>query len=895
MGANNGINYATFTPIKYTSKLADTSLAAGTLNNMTEKHLKAKQGQAEIAKQLREIGLNPAEDQYINDLSEQYNKRIEDSISDDTGYAGNALSTIFEVGKDIQSNKVLWDKVRDNKLYSDAKAKVEKMHDAGLISDKTLNRWNVENPYTSTIKYSGESDESAKLNRALGITPETKAIGTVAWSPNFSPVKAFNMAEFFTDAMKYVSDQKGGYEKVTFLDKDGNPTTDINQSVDKRWYSKTGNTYSKLSEDKIYKACEEAFKGNALYRESLLQEYQDERFDYDKNKGNYVDNAGLLNKGLPKSIDHYIDDKFRKVAGLKAYDNVTSSIDYNDTYLKEYALRGGSGTYDAATPNDFITGSGVSILHDTNETFNIITTKTSILKQNLTDALKNPKLNLTDSEINTLLTKGVYNQLDATGKVSGTMSFKDFIDNEVKLGVLSRNEAFLLKEQKEKMDSYNKIYDKAVDICRKKDKDFDKYNNFINDVATGNIFDSDNEISKSFKDRLFKAYDVNDATTITIDLKPEEKSRYERVLGVKIKNSYNIKNDLGELIQLISKSNPGAVFNSELANRLTINSDSKNVSDILPDNPAAPQRQYMETSSDISDLINGIAYRYKYALKEKEKVVLDCFSKKAIDTPQFGVGSFAETKAYKNYIDGKIEDNPKYKAEKEAFRQNIKDQLMASGFANYTVYGYNSADANKEGAYLRKYVDSSERVSLNELVKDALAKDEKSVTIRPTINFATGRPAIYVSIPGNVIPKGPSNNDREYIPGITLLIDDLEKSQAVEEYMDDDDTEAMIEYRQLGFVDGNYDVYETGIKEMDGTALDCSDPSDIKTVNCISSIIGLKELYNYVSLGIPNDKNVISRMNSKITEISNNLASYYGERPEVFKLQILNKINELSQ
>lgn len=883
----DGLSLASFTPITYTPHLMDMNIYNNVLSNMEEKHYKALQGRAEIAKQLRELNLNPGEDEYISNLAGKYQQKIDDAISADTGYAGNTVDAIFEVGKDIQENNVLWGKVKNSKLYDEAKAKVTKMYEDGKIDDKAYNRWLEQNQYFSVIKKEGETDNEAIINREnerkyenalelekkgifqpiLTNPPKSlgkKEIGVVNWSSSYSPVEKVSMGDIFAEAMKFVSDEQGQYEKVYFMDANGNYTEDFSNSVDGYWYYKSGTGYQKLSEEKIAKAMNTAIEGNSKFRQSLRQEYDDEVWDYDKlseNDKKYYDNSnGLINdKGIKKNYTNYVNDKIIKIGNLKSYQYYKATKDFNNEASKNYALRRGVGDGLDINPDvdSFMGTTGISILHNTSQTIDQALSKRDNYKSMLDKYFAASGLN--DTEITKLLNDDYITLEDKQYDAA------DYIEMLFNNNEIDYNTARELLKANVYNQNYKIWYNKMLtDATPEQVEAF----NFFEDLATGNILNTDNEISK-----MFDEFDIDENSYITVD-------NYTDIDGAKKK--YNVT-ELSDVISLIG------AYGSDI--ELTLHANDGDVSLSTGRYPINTLGPLPGTLAEVS-YATKIKYIYNNYKNKKDEIIKNKIGDKIDSVTLLGDESFTRMGVNKAYLDGLI-DYQTYTALSKQSDDKIDAHLATAGWANMNVYF--SEDGDTEGNYLRQITDSEERVEKKELYKKALnnGKIHKEATVNPV----TGRPAIYVSV-SPYDPHTGSDNGK-YAKGFTMLIDDIEISAEAEKYVNDTDTQALVSYIENRAIDCDYAVAGTGISAIDGDSFNCSEeiPNRAK-LKAISGCKILEEIYNAAKLrgiDLSNEKSK-NRVDAAINEALDNLSIYYRFTPEdrmTAELQIRNTINDI--
>ena len=102
------------------------------------------------------------------------------------------------------------------------------------------------------------------------------------WKPTTTPVATVSDAEIQKYALQIAAKDAGSGESVSFLDANGKPTSDPNQSEDGTIYKKIGSKWERLSEDKIKQAYDVAINSIPGAKDSLDQDYRYEKWKYDK-------------------------------------------------------------------------------------------------------------------------------------------------------------------------------------------------------------------------------------------------------------------------------------------------------------------------------------------------------------------------------------------------------------------------------------------------------------------------------------------------------------------------------------------------------------------------------------------------------------------------------------
>lgn len=339
-------------------KPRDYTLAGTVINTLNERHNTVLQQRSAIAADIaKNYELDPSEDKFKYDFTNEMLGRIDANVDANSGYAGNALSETIRVAGDYASDPRLLGRLRANNEYKAFQDNLEQQKASGAITALTYNRLKAENPYSYTDIYEGEDEQSARQNRQLeaqGIATEhgAKVIGGTKWEPNTTPVKHYAASDILDEAItKFISPIKTNGQSFVFIDENGKETTDRSKSYDGTAYIKTSSGRQAVTEQMINDAVSALVEANPEYSASLHQDYLDELFDLGKHPENYNNNSDLLNEtGVPRSEKDYISHIFGALGKHKAYDYRTSDTSFGDAkknwIAAHEALNSGSGAGD---------------------------------------------------------------------------------------------------------------------------------------------------------------------------------------------------------------------------------------------------------------------------------------------------------------------------------------------------------------------------------------------------------------------------------------------------------------------------------------------------------------------------------------------------------------------
>ena len=183
-----------------------------TFNTLEQGHKEAVKAASELETVVANLDMNEAEDGFKQQLINE----IKDTVDNNTIYGNSygALDDLILKSGDIASDGRIIGKLRNQKAKKEYDAKV----DAMAITEGMKQMYKEENPY-----YYKEGDIDKHTGRYLP--------GEM-WKPTTTPVATVSDAEIQKYALQIAAKDAGGGESVSFLDANGKPTPDPNQSED---------------------------------------------------------------------------------------------------------------------------------------------------------------------------------------------------------------------------------------------------------------------------------------------------------------------------------------------------------------------------------------------------------------------------------------------------------------------------------------------------------------------------------------------------------------------------------------------------------------------------------------------------------------------------------------
>lgn len=284
-------------------------------------HKEAVKAASDLELAIAKLDLNEKEDAFRAAKLNQ----IKDTIRANTIYGNSygALSKIIESQGSILGGADMIGRLKAQAEYKQYQDTLDKRQD---ISQDVKDRFKEMNPYYYADKIDKKTGE---------------IIGGTKWSPNSTPVEGVDMSKVASMALQLAAKESGSSNKTTWLDADGNPTSDYRKSVTGAVFNVTTQSWEQLSEEKIQQGIRAALGLVKGAKASAKQDYETAVWKYNKNKKadkNYVGDSDIIDEdGHIRSFDQYMDHMFMPMIKAASYRNVTVNSDYKDGYEKQLA------------------------------------------------------------------------------------------------------------------------------------------------------------------------------------------------------------------------------------------------------------------------------------------------------------------------------------------------------------------------------------------------------------------------------------------------------------------------------------------------------------------------------------------------------------------------------
>lgn len=295
----------------------DLNILGKTFDTLEQGHKEAVKAASDLETTIANIPLNEAEDGFKQQLLNEIRNTVDENTVYGNSYA--ALDNLIAKTGDIASDGRIIGRLRNQAAKKEYDAKVDSMP----ITEGMKEMYKEENPY-----YYEEGEIDKRSGRYLP--------GKL-WKPTTTPVRTVSHTDIQAYALQIAAKDAGSSESVSFLDANGNPTSDPKKSEDGTIYKKVGSRWERLSASKLAKAYRFAINSIPGAKESIHQDYKYERWMYDKE----VDKArksggditpfveGFTDKdGNIYTEDQWLNNKINGFTSLAAYSHNYSSVDY---------------------------------------------------------------------------------------------------------------------------------------------------------------------------------------------------------------------------------------------------------------------------------------------------------------------------------------------------------------------------------------------------------------------------------------------------------------------------------------------------------------------------------------------------------------------------------------
>lgn len=269
---------------------------AQTVQNLDAKHQEAIKQQTAIESQLGQLDLNEVEDSWRT----QYAQDVQTDIDNASKYGNyaTALTTATKKVGQVMNDPSLRGRLNAQQEFKKFQSDLE----TAKIDKDTKERFKEQNLYS----YEDKKDDKGNI------------IGGSRWEPKSKPVEQVDMTQLMGKALQFAAKDAGGGNTIYYMNEQGQPTTDANQSADGLPYYEKSGKFEALNKDKLGKSLQNIIANTPGAAASIAQDYDTAIWKTKKSdKGDLVVNEVTDDKGMLLTQEQYLQkriDPFLKSA-----------------------------------------------------------------------------------------------------------------------------------------------------------------------------------------------------------------------------------------------------------------------------------------------------------------------------------------------------------------------------------------------------------------------------------------------------------------------------------------------------------------------------------------------------------------------------------------------------
>lgn len=285
-----------FTPVvgQYVDP-ANLDVVSNAYSTIQQKHDATIETKSELSAKLAAVPLNAAEEGW---RQEQLNA-LESSLNENMIY-GNAITAyddVLRTADKIITSPEMRSKIRSQAQYDEYMKQIDA---SNLTTDK-------KNYFKEVNKYYD-----------AGLTND--------WKPTDQFVDEINIEDLKLQAYKLAARRKGGGNNIYFMDRNGQYTTDINQSIDGLPYISKGGSYEILDEATLREAMNSVIANTPGAQASIDQDYKVAMWKYKRNGDTGISDV-TDNAGVYLTRDQYLEKRLQGFYKSAPYAHFNSTIE----------------------------------------------------------------------------------------------------------------------------------------------------------------------------------------------------------------------------------------------------------------------------------------------------------------------------------------------------------------------------------------------------------------------------------------------------------------------------------------------------------------------------------------------------------------------------------------
>ena len=680
----------------------DLATLGNTYNTLEQGHQEAVKTASDLKTTVAALDMNEAEDGFKQQLVNEINTAIDENTLYGNSYG--VLDNLVAKAGDIASDPRIIGRLRSQQEYKNFQAKVDAM--------------NMPEDYKSIYKEINPYYYEDTVDAITG-----QVIGGNTWKPTYNPVETVPLSEIIANGIKIAAEDSGESMGTVWLDKNGRPTNDPNQSFDGEVYMTTASGYKALTKNKIRAGIQAYIESTPGAKASLEQDYKIAAYKFQRDGYNpdVTDSNGVL-----LTPDQYLSKRIDPAVQAASYYNSQNITKYGD----------GLKTYKAAMAAQATAGSGATQQNPLDALHLMSRSTPVVVDYDYADNLKGQQQNFYTALVETYKS-ATSKDLTDTMKSATSDDWNKLISeiNDPQVAASMRRS---LRKLDEANYNYNQITAKLNDT-QKADLDFvtrmsnggelnpNNYNDKIIIDTLNNMFGSNGRAAmivtdndNVFNDILntINGDNINGYKSLGIEIGQNSdgrkyfklpKENYENLVA--LSNAYNKAiGNLGFFDNFLTTT----AFNIVDENNRNVPYDRTN--------PAAMQ-------------FIGLG-RYYNRIKDKTNRDIELISPTQINISNENLPgkTFTHEKLYQLYVSGAV-DNTQYGKHGDTLDDELKNKLIGANYSQINIFGVNTDDG---AGSLYRLADSSDRQDIGKEIINAIGTKRMAVNAAHNALYGSG-------------------------------------------------------------------------------------------------------------------------------------------------------------
>lgn len=681
----------------------DLTTLGNTYNTLEQGHQEAVKTASDLKTTVAALDMNEAEDGFKQQLVNEINTAIDENTLYGNSYG--ALDNLVAKAGNIASDPRVIGRLRSQQEYKNFQTKVDAM--------------NMPEDYKSIYKEINPYHYEDTIDAITG-----QVIGGNTWKPTYNPVNTVPLSEIITNGIKIAAESSGESMGTVWLDKNGRPTNDPNQSFDGEVYMTTASGYKALTKDKIRAGIQAYIESTPGAKASLEQDYKIAAYKFQRDGYNpdVTDSNGVL-----LTPDQYLSKRIDPAVQAASYYNSKNITKYGD----------GLKTYKAAMTAQATAGSGVTQQNPLDALHLMSRSTPIVVNYDYADNLKGQQQNSYTALVDAYKL--------ATGKdLTDTMKSATSDDwNKLISEIADPQIAASMRRSLRKLDEANYNYNQIANkLTESQQADLD----FVTRMSNGAELNPNNYNDKVIIDTLNNIFGSNGrAAMITTNneevfndilntINGDNVNGYKS-LGIEIgqnsdgKKYFKLPKENYENLVVLSNAYNKAIKNIGFFDNITTTTMFNVVDE---NNKIIPNRD--RTNPTTMQFIGLGSYFNKIKNKINKDIELVAPTQINISNENLPGKTFTHEKLYQLYVSGAV-DNTQYGKHGDTLDDELRNKLIGANYSQINIFGVNTDDG---AGSLYRLADSSDRQDIGKEIINAIGTKRMVVNAAHNALYGSG-------------------------------------------------------------------------------------------------------------------------------------------------------------